>query len=454
MLTADEQLPLLFVGGSDMLPAIIISPACQDSTASRGPACLSPRNGRMNILFINHYAGSRLHGMVHRPFYLSREWVKEGHHVTVVAASYAHVRSRNPSVCGSTGEETIDGIRYLWLKTPSYQGNGMGRVANMLTFLARLCRSRKRVTETGKPDVVISSSTYVLDILPAYSIARRCGSKLVFEVRDLWPLTPKLLGGMSQWHPFVMALQWAEGFAYRRSDRVVSALPYAYEYMISRGMAAEKFVYVPNGIDPDQWTGPHAELPARHMEELGRLREQGRFLVGFAGFFGLAAELRTLLDAAVLLDGESVHFVLVGNGPEKQRLQQRVRGDRIDNVTFLPSLQHECMVKLLGSMDALYVGLKKSPVFRFGVSPNKLLEYMMVGKPVILAVGAGRDVVNECDCGISVQPEDAAALARAVRALSGLSAPERMAMGLRGTRYVSRHHDYAQLARRFLDHLQ
>src|SRR4051812_17527464 len=94
----------------------------------------------MNILLINHYAGSPHHGMEYRHYYLAREWVRLGHEVAIVSGSFSHLRTRQPAVNGPYSTDTIDGIRYVWLRTPRYAGNGLARVASMAAFVARLFR--------------------------------------------------------------------------------------------------------------------------------------------------------------------------------------------------------------------------------------------------------------------------------------------------------------------------
>ena len=126
----------------------------------------------MNILLINHYAGSKKHGMEYRPYYLAREWASMGHQVTIVAASFSHLRTTAPAVSGRATEDCIDGIRYLWYRTPAYRGNGAGRVLNMLSFVGKLLRDGRRLARTYRPDAVIASSTYPLDSLPARRIAQ------------------------------------------------------------------------------------------------------------------------------------------------------------------------------------------------------------------------------------------------------------------------------------------
>ena len=160
----------------------------------------------MKILLVNHYAGSPDLGMEFRPYYMSIEWIKKGHEVLIVGATYSHLRKNQPQ----TGQQKTDGINFLWIKTNTYRGNGLGRIISMFLFVFKLCLRINRLANAFRPDVVIASSTYPLDIYPAHRITRKANAKLVFEVHDLWPLSPLELGGYSKYHPFILAMQWAE----------------------------------------------------------------------------------------------------------------------------------------------------------------------------------------------------------------------------------------------------
>lgn len=126
---------------------------------------------RMHIMLINHYAGSNIHGMEFRPYYLAREWVKSGHEVTIITASYSHLRHKNKQI-DVLEEEYVEGIRYLWLPTSAYQGNGIRRLKNMLQFVYQLYKNLSKLASL-KPDAVIASSTYPLDSYPAYKLAKK-----------------------------------------------------------------------------------------------------------------------------------------------------------------------------------------------------------------------------------------------------------------------------------------
>ncbi|WP_051229395.1 glycosyltransferase family 4 protein [Paludibacterium yongneupense] len=402
----------------------------------------------MKILYINHYAGSPRHGMEFRPYYLAREWVRSGHEVTMVAADYSHLRQHNPQLEHSYRSEEIDGIRYLWCRTPSYAGNGLGRVLNIFAFLGQLLRAR---LGRWRPDLVIASSTYPLDAVPAAWIAHRSRARLAYEVHDLWPLTPVEVGGMSPRHPFIRLMQWAENFAYRHADAVVSMLPCAREHMQSHGMAPDKYSVVPNGVDVAEWQGASLPLGEQHEALLDRLAAEGRFVVGYAGGHGLANALDYLLEAAAQVTTLPLSFVLVGDGPDKAALQQRAQAAGLEHVHFLPALPKRAVPALLARMDTLFIGWRKLPIYRFGINPNKLFDYMMAAKPVIHSVDAGNDIVREAGAGLSVAAEDPAAIAAALTHMLALSPAARAEMGAAGRRYVLENHDYRVLAARFLD---
>ena len=407
----------------------------------------------MNILLINHYAGSPHHGMEFRPYYLAREWVRAGHRVQIVAASFSHVRSLQPEVGAQARDEIIDGIAYRWLPAPRYSGNGLGRVRNIGAFLSRLWRETPAMVQAFQPDVVIASSTYPMDIWVARRIARRARAKLVYEVHDLWPASPIELSGLSPRHPFILLCQKAENDAYRDADVVVSMLPKVAEHMRSHGLDLRKLHIVPNGVTPDEWVGDGEALASELAAQLDAIRASGRTVVGYAGSHGLPNALDVLLDAAALLKDEAFSFVLVGDGHEKQRLAQRVRDEGLAHVHLFAPIPKAQIPALLAGFDIAYIGWQRVPIYRFGIAPNKLMDYMMARRAVLHSVEAGNDPVAEAGCGITVAPESAAAVAQGLRALAACTAAERVAMGERGRAFVLAHHTYPVLAQRFIEAL-
>ena len=406
----------------------------------------------MNILLINHYAGSDYHGMEFRPYYMAREWVNMGHNVTILGADFSHLRKKNPQIERDFQEEIIDGITYVWVKTPQYQGNGVGRIKNISTFMYKLRLNYKKIADKYKPDAVIASSTYPLDIYPARRIAKRCDAKLCFEIHDLWPLSPMEIGGYSEKNPAIVVLQRAEDFAFKNSDVIVSILPNADKHIKERGFSTDNFVYVPNGI----LVGKEKKNPPmeKTIERLQELKKQGYFLVGYTGNHSPANVLDTMIDAGKLTTDDKIKYVLVGNGNVKKELIEYAKSNNVTNVEFLDPVLKDNMDNVLQLLDVCYISLKKQNLFNYGVSPNKLFDYMMAARPVIYAVEASNDPVKDSNCGISVPAENPQAVVEAVMKIKSLSEEEKKTMGQNGNDYVMENHMYHGLAERFLNALK
>lgn len=400
----------------------------------------------MNILYVNHYAGHPEYGMEFRPFHLAEEWQKNGHQALIVGADFSHLRGKNPA---STGFEIKDNVNYYWIKTPKYKDNGFGRVLNIFAFVGRLFLRNKTILNHIKPDVVVASSTYPFDIFPAWCIAKKAKAKLVLEIHDLWPLSLTELGGMSKYHPFVLAVALAEQFAYRLPDKIISILPKTFEHAKKFGVKPENFSVVPNGIVIKDWDNQE-KLPSSHQSEIDKLKEQGKFLVGYAGAHGVANALTYLIDAAKILENKNIHIILVGDGQEKENLLKYAEKQGLTNISFLGRISKNAIPTILEQMDVLYIGLQKQPLFKFGISPNKIFDYMMSARPVINSITAGNDPIMEANCGLSVESEDANLLAEAIIKMSKMTPQERDKLGLNGKEYVMAKHDYKILAEDFL----
>jgi len=400
----------------------------------------------MNILLINHYAGTPELGMEFRPYYLANEWIKKGHHVLIIGASFSHLRKKQPR----HRFERVGGVPVYWIKTNKYKGNGVGRIFSMLLFVLKLYFLPKKLFKKFKTDVVIASSTYPLDNYPAKRIASKIHAKYIYEIHDLWPLSPIELGSYSKNHPFVKVMQMAENYAYKNCDAVVSMLPNAEDHCRQHGLKEGKFHYVPNGVVKTEWENT-TPLPTEHQHLIKRLKSENRFLVGYAGAHGIANSLKAVIDAVADMENENVAMVLVGTGQEKEKLMLYVKNKKINNVFFLSPIVKNAIPTFLTQMDILYIGLQKQSLFRFGISPNKLFDYMMAQKPVIQAIEAGNNPVRDADCGISVEPDNVEKIKMAISTLLNADDDERMRLGKNGFSFVNRHHTYDVLGRRFLE---
>lgn len=401
----------------------------------------------MNILMLSHYAGAPKYGMEYRSYYMSREWVKSGHKVMIAGASFSHLRKQQPPV----GRENIDGIEYVWLKTRSYEGNGMARVLTMVEFVKE-CYSNKKLFIDFKPDVVVASSVYTFDIYPAHYIAKKCGAKLIYEVHDLWPLSPMVIGGYSKYHPFIWLLQRGEDYAYKHVDLVVSMLDKAFPHMQRHGLDEKRFVYVPNGYLADEWKNTDSQqLPQQHLELLQSLRSEGRTIIGFAGGHTQSTAMQVFVEAADKLRiNSNIAFVTIGQGPQKDELISMAKSRNLTNIHFLPPISKTLIPKAISYFDICYMGGVHSMLHKYGTSFNKMTDYMLSQKPIIMSIDEPDSVVQRCGCGIQVEAENADQVADAILKIAALTEAERAEMGRKGYDYAVEHLEYATLAKQFI----
>lgn len=402
----------------------------------------------MNILLINHYAGSPEMGMEFRPYYMAREWVKMGHRVRIIAGDFSHLRIKNPKVKNDFQKENIDGVEYYWVRTGDYHGNGVKRAMTMFRFVGKLWLSAGKIAEKWKPDVIITSSTYPLDTCAGQRIAKKAGARLIHEVHDMWPATLYEIGGMSRKNPFVILMQAAENSAYRHSDKIVSLLPMAKEYMIQHGMEPDKFEHISNGIVEEEWENAEP-LPDKHKDFFEDKKREGKFIIGYFGGHALSNALDTLLDAAKVIDDPDVIFVLVGDGVEKNRLVQRKKKEEIKNVFFLPSVRKKSVPELVTMFDCVYAGSQPSPLYRFGICLNKIYDSMMGGKPIICAITTAYSPVAEYQCGYMVGSGDIKGICNSIHELKGLDGESRAQYGINGKNAAKQFFTYGQLALKF-----
>ncbi len=400
----------------------------------------------MNILYINHYAGSPQMGMEFRPYYLAKEWSKMGHKVRIIAADYSHLRIKNPIIKKDFEEEIIDGITYNWVKTGKYNGNGVARAMTMFSFVNKIINKAKWIAKNWMPDVIITSSTYPLDTFAGQQIKKNIKNKrvlLIHEVHDMWPIT-LIENGMKKTNPFVILMQISENSFCKKSDYIVSLPCKAKKYFMRHGMSAEKFKPIMNGIVKEEWDNP-TELPQQHKDLLEQLHSEGKFIICFFGSVNVSYAIDYLIKAKEKVDHRNIAVVIVGEGNQKEELKRIADKD----VYFLPRIVKTSVPSLMREIDCCYVGALHNDMFRFGICMNKLFDSMMSGKPILYAVDAPNNFIKKYKCGISVRAEDIGALAKGINKLLELSLEDRNRMGENGKNAVLKHFTYERIAAQF-----
>ena len=399
-----------------------------------------------NIWIINQYAGSSHHGMNYRSYYLANEFVKQGNSVTIFAGSYSHLFSNYPQTEGLFTQETIDDINYIWVKTPKYENSkSIKRVFNMLVFMINLFFFN--IFKMKKPDIIIISSLSLFPVLNAYIWSKLLRVEFVFEVRDLWPLTLIEVGNKSAYHPLVIFLGWFEKLGYKKAKYVVSLLPTSKEYMVSKGLKAENFRYIPNGVNLQEVENYH-DIPTEVKDNI----PSNKFIVGYVGTIGISNALEYLLEAATKLKEYShIHFVLVGKGGEKKKLQEYCDKYLLTNVTFIDPIPKIEVQGMLKEFDICFLGWKDEKLYKYGISANKIFDYMYSGKTILHSYSGNVDLIQMAGCGVTVDAENSEQIKDAILQLYRMNKNELKRMGQNGKDYVIANHGYTSIAKMYED---
>ena len=399
------------------------------------------------IWIINQYVGSPTHGMEYRHYYLAKEFIKKGYAVTIISGSYSHLFKTLPIITGHFTFEEIDKIQYCWVKVPKY-GNSisLGRFWNMFIFMMKLFfLPLKRLQQ---PESIIISSPSLFPIVNAKWLANKFKSLLIFEVRDIWPLTIQALGKLSSYHPLVLILTLFEKFGYKKSNFVCSVLPGANLHMIQLGLQPQHFFYAPNGILVEE-----VENPQPLSEDIKKLIPTDKFIVGYVGTMGISNALTYLIKAVQSIKDEtSIFFVLIGDGGEKATLKKMTDG--LKNIIFIESIPKQQVQSAIQLFDACYIGWNDEPLYKFGISANKLYDYMYSGKPIIHSFSSDNDPVAIAKCGISCRAESPDKIKEAILSMASLSKLARDEMGKSGKAYVLQYHTYDAIANQFIKVMQ
>jgi glycosyltransferase involved in cell wall biosynthesis len=277
-----------------------------------------------------------------------------------------------------------------------YRNNGWSRIANWASYAVTATWAAFR---QPRPDVVYGSSPHLLAGLAAWFVARVRRATFVLEIRDLWPRILVDMGQMEESSPVYRLLQALERFLYQRADRIVAMATGTVDVLKGMGVAEEKIAYIPNGADPEDF------IPTAPRDELRKKYGFERLTYVYAGAHGPANGLDLLLDAAASVNDEDLDVVLIGSGVEKERLMKRAAAEDIQRVRFLDPVPKTEMADVLAAADVGVHVLADVDLFSYGVSPNKVFDYMAAALPVLTnSPGLVSDLVEETGAGIAVGP--------------------------------------------------
>lgn len=391
---------------------------------------------------LNHYAVPLSQCSGTRHFDLSVELVNKGYQVTIFSSSFDHKNHKESLKKWQIYRTEIsDGVRFVFLRTIPYRSNGILRIANMISFMIGLlliCPFFKR------PGTILASSFHPFTWISGWILSKIKRARYMVEIRDLWPQTAIDMGAMREQSFIARALRKLELFACHRADKVIVLFSGAVAYYVDRGVDPEKIEIIPNGVRPVSFKTKGTE--SRYNREYEHTRDLNAIYIGA---HGQANALHVIIGAAKILQDrqlDGIRFSFYGDGPEKDGLMKLAEELQLANVSFFPAIPKKDVPAVLAGADVGLVSLLDIPLYRYGMSLNKLFDYMGAGLPVVFAGQVSNDIVRESGGGLSVPPENPEALADAIAHMASLDPAERQSLGDKGRQYVMDNHNMAKLA--------
>lgn len=366
----------------------------------------------MNIWLINHYAVPPQYYPLARQTYFAKYLMDMGHEVTIFAASTVHNSDQNLITDGSKWrEDTVDGIHYVYIKCVDYQGNGLKRIYNMCEFAWKLPSVCKKFP---RPDAIVATSMPPTSCAMGIRLARRYGCRGVAEIADLWPESIVAYGIAGPRNPAVISLRWLEKWIYKKADAVVFTMEGGYDYIVEQGWEREiprsKVFHINNGVDLElfQYNREHYQVEDPDLED------PDIFKVIYTGSIRKVNNLGLLLDAAKEISNPRVKFLIWGDGDELPALRQRAENEHIDNVVFKGRVEKKYVPCIVSQANLNVAHNTPSPLFRFGISFNKIFDYLAAGKPVLSDFSCPYNPTVQAGAGMAVENPSPEAIARAV----------------------------------------
>ncbi len=394
----------------------------------------------LSIWYVSKYVAPPGLGTVGgRGYLLMKELASMGHKVTIITSDSNHL-AKPPLMNADYLFQDVDGIQLCWVCTMKYSAaKSMRRILSWLHFEWRLLLMPNQ--KFTKPDVVVVSSLSLLTILNGLLWKRRYKCRLIFEVRDIWPLTIVEEGGFKPWNPFVLALGVIERIGYKYADAIVGTMPNLGEH-VCKVLGYSKATHcIPMGLD-QLTSGEVEELPQDYVEQNF---PKNKFIVAHIGSIGITNALDTFLECAQnMKDHEGIHFLLVGDGDLRNRYIEKYK--HLENLIFAPRVSKAMVQSVLARCDLLYFAVHVSKVWQYGQSLNKVIDYMMSGKPIVASYSGYESMINEANCGVYIEAGNVLELQKQIQFFSRIDKTEREEIGGRGKEWLITHRQYKKLA--------
>jgi glycosyltransferase involved in cell wall biosynthesis len=399
----------------------------------------------MNILIITKYASTEFEGIETRIVSIAKKFVSNHNAKVTLISSDSNIGAVFQKYKHVYNLEKVSNIDIIRIKTLKYfKTTSIRRILSWFDFEMKVLLLPKKYYD--KPDVIIVSSLSLLTIINGYLLKLRYNSKLVFEIRDIWPLYLEVEMGFSKYNPIIIILGMIEKFGYKKSDLIIGTMPNLKSHISKAyGIINKRIECIPFGYDENILSSNIVIENDFVNREILNIPINA-FIVGFAGSMGIGNGLDTLFEVIPkFANREDIYFLFMGDGICKDNYIKICQNFK--NVTFLPKvIDRRKVAQLLSISDILYFGSLNSKFWDYGWSPNKIIDYMMAGKPVLASYSGYLTMLNEADCGYVVKAEDSSQLMNIINKLLLTDKNELIKKGLNGRKWLVENRSYSILA--------
>lgn len=394
---------------------------------------------KKTIWCISKYASPPRYGVGARLFYVAREFSRMGVDTLLISSDSNHL-AEYPVATKTYNNEQYEDLNHIWIKTKKYNKSAsLKRFISWFDFELKLFRLPKK--KLKKPNVVIISSLSIFTIVFGIYLKYKYKCKLVFEIRDIYPLTLTEEFGVSKHNPMILLLGLIEKYGYKHSDLIVGTMPNLKKHVIGCIKEDKPVFYSPLGIH-ERWFN---NFPEANTEIDNLFPSGNEFIVGYAGSMGNSNALNYFIEAIKEMSQKNdVFFVLVGEGDLKRDFIDTLT--EFNNVRIGPKIKQDEIPYFLSKCDLLYLSTHDSKIWEYGQSMNKLIDYMMSGKPIIASYSGYPSMLNEANSGIFIPTGDIESIVNAINKFKDMDPGERNDFGLRGKNWVKENHTYESIA--------
>lgn len=405
---------------------------------------------KKNVWIMNHYAGNMYFDRGGRHYNFAKYLKQMGYEPVVFCANSKHGPPetwfpQNDLWHVHTAEEI--GVPFVFIRARTYIGNGKQRIMNMVDFYHNLKKtSREYACKNGSPNIIYASSVHPLTLLAGIQLAKFFGIECVCEMRDIWPeglvaVDPKTF---SPQKPLIKLLYQGEKWIYTRANRLVFTVPGGYDYIQEKkwekAIPCSKVFYINNGIDLPVFDKNRDLFRISDPD----LDDPAVFKVIYTGTIRRVNNLGIILDAAKLLKNHQIKILIWGDGDELPALRDRIQTENITNVVFKGRVEKKYIPYIVSKADLNLVHWQMLDTLRFGVSYNKLFEYLAAGKPIFSTVRPGYSIVENQHCGVDTEGFAPRDLADGIQRMASLTSEELEQMG-KNSRAAALEYDFSKL---------